>query len=220
MAEEQVQVETTTEQVETTTEHTDSGTLEVVLQSGDSTREALQAELDNAKAALKRVNAESAKRRKQLETFDIAEKKRKEAELSEVEKAQAQAKDWKSKFELLTSEFNVAQMRAAFYDEADEQKLSFVNAQAKRDAFTLSDLSGVVTDEGEMTGMVEAVKALTKSHPHLFGTAQTSKDINALDTGKGKGKATEAEMIEYAANAGIDVQYLNPEMVALAIHGR
>ena len=188
--------------------------------SGDPTLEALQAELANAQAALKRVNAESAKRRKLLEAHEAAETKRKEAELSEVEKAQAAAKEWEEKHQALTAKLNVAQMRQAFYDEADAQKLSFVNPQAKKDAFTLADVTGVATDEGVMTGMPEAVKALAKSHPHLFGTVQAPKDINARDTGGGHGKATEAEMAEYAANAGIDVRYLNPELVALAIHGR
>ena len=187
--------------------------------SGEPTLEALQAELANAQSALKRVNAESAKRRKLLEAHEAAETKRKEAELSEVEKAQAAAKEWEEKHQALTAKLNAAQMRQAFYDEADAQKLSFVNPQAKKDAFTLADTSGVATGEGVMTGMPEAVKVLAKSHPHLFGTAQiVAKDINARDTGGGHGKATEAEMAEYAANAGIDVRYLNPELVALAIH--
>lgn len=189
-------------------------------QSGDPTLEALQAELANAQAALKRVNAESAKRRKQLERHEAEKAEREKAELSEVEKAQKAAQEWETKHNALAAELNAAQMRQAFYNEADVQKLSFVNAQAKKDAFTLADTAGVVTDEGEMTGMPEAVKALAKSHPHLFGTAQAPKDINARDTGDGKGKATEAEMIEYAANSGIDVKYLNPELVAQAIHGR
>jgi len=183
MADEQGAVETTTEQVETTTEHTDSGTLEVQVQSGEPTVEALQAELSTAQSALKRVNAESAKRRKQLEAHAAEKAKRERAELSEVEKAQATAEEWEGKFDTLTSELNVAQMRAAFYDEADEQKLVFANPQAKRDAFTLSDLSDVVMDEDGMTGMPEAIKALVKSHPHLFGVAQSPKDISAIVTG-------------------------------------
>jgi len=205
------------------TEDTDSGTLEVQQEqarSGEPTLETLQAELAAAQAALKRVNAESAKRRKQLEAHEVAEAKRKEAELSEAEKAQQAAQDWESKYNTITAELDTARMRQSFYDEVDTQKLSFVNAQAKKDAFALSDLSGVVMDEDELTGMPEAIKALAKSHPHLFGTAQLPKDINARDTGGGHGKATEDEMIEYAANSGIDVKYLNPELVALAIHGR
>jgi len=187
------------------------------VQSGEPTIEALQVQLAEAHAAVKRVNAESAGRRKQLATYEAAEAKRKEAELSEVEKAQATAKDWESKFELLTSELNVAQMRAAFYDEADEQKLIFANPQAKRDAFTLGDLSDVTMDEDGMTGMPEAIKALVKSHPHLFGTAQAPKDINAIETGKDVGKATDDQITEYAARMQIDKQYLDPVLVAQAM---
>lgn len=186
-------------------------------QSGEPTREALQADLANAQAALKRVNAESAKRRKLLEAHEKAKAEREKAELSEVEKAQVQAKEWEDKHKTLTAELDAARMRQAFYDEADVQKLAFANAQAKKDAFTLADTSGVVTDEGELTGMDAAVKALTKSHPHLFGTAQLPKDINARDTGSGKGKATEDQLIEYSARMGIDKKYLDPVLVAQAM---
>ena len=217
MADEQEQgtVETTTEQAagETQAEQQEQQREE----SGEPTLEALQAELANAQRALKRVNAESVQRRKQLEAHEAAEAKRKEAELSEVERAQAAAKDWENKHALLTAELDAARMRQAFYDEADVQKLSFVNAQAKRDAFALSDLSSVVMDEDEMTGMPEAVKVLVKSHPHLFGTVQAAADINARTTGKGPGKATEDQLIEYAARMGIDKKYLDPALVAQAM---
>lgn len=185
--------------------------------SGEPTREALQTELATAQAALKRVNAESAKRRKQLEAHDKAEAEREKAKLSEVEKAQKAAQEWEEKHNTLTAKLNAAHLRQAFYDEADVQKLSFVNAQAKKDAFTLADTSNVVTNEDEMTGIPEAVKMLTKSHPHLFGVAQLPKDINARDTGGGKGKATESQLIEYAARMGIDVKYLDPTLVARAM---
>jgi phosphohistidine swiveling domain-containing protein len=211
---------TETGTVETTTESDASETQAVETtteQSGEPTREALQAELVGAQAALKRVNAESAKRRKQLEAHDKAEAEREKAELSEVEKAQAAAQEWKEKHKTLTTELDAAQMRQAFYDEADVQKLSFVNAQAKKDAFTLADTSGVVTDEDGMTGMDAAVKALTKSHPHLFGTAQAAANVNATDTGGGTGKATEDQLIEYAARVGIDKKYLDPTLVAQAM---
>ena len=207
--------------VETTTEG-DAGETQAEQeqqeQSGEPTREALQAELASAQAALKRVNAESAKRRRQLEAHDKVEAEREKAKLSEVEKAQATAQEWEEKHKALTEKLSAAQMRQAFYDEADTQKLSFVNAQAKKDAFTLADMSDVVEDEGAMTGMPEAVKALAKSHPHLFGTAQTAaKDINARDTGQGAGKATEDQLIEYAARVGIDKKYLDPALVAQAM---
>ena len=181
------------------------------------TVESLATDLAEAKAALKRANAESAQRRKKLSAFEKAEEERKVAQLSETEKAQKAAQDWESKFDQLSSELDTARMRAKFYDEVDVQKLAFVNAQAKRDAFALSDLSGVAMDDDELTGMDAAVKALVKSHPHLFGTAQTAVDINATTTGGGKGKATEDQMIEFAARMGVDVKHLDPALVAQAM---
>lgn len=207
-------------QVETTTEDTAGETQaeqEQEKQSGEPTREALQAELESAKTALKRVNAESAKRRKQLEAHDEAEAEREKAKLSEVEKAQKTAQEWEEKHAALTAKLDAAQMRQAFYDEADVQKLSFVNAQAKKDAYTLANTSDVVTDEGEMTGMVETVNALTKSHPHMFGTVQAAANVNATDTGGGTGKATEDQLIEFAARMGLDVKSLDPALVAKAM---
>ncbi len=220
MADEVQGTGTGTGTVETTTEG-DAGETqaeqEQEKQSGEPTREALQAELASAQTALKRVNAESAKRRKQLEAHEKEKAEREKAELSEVEKAQGLAQEWEEKHKTLTEKLSAAQMRQAFYDEADTQKLSFVNAQAKKDAFTLADTSGVATDEDEMTGMDAAIKALTKSHPHLFGTAQAAANVNATDTGGGAGKATEDQLIEYAARVGIEKKYLDPSLVARAM---
>ena len=75
----------------------------------DPILEALQTELTTTQAALKRVNAESAKRRKQLEAHEVAETKRKEAELSEVEKAQKAAQEWEEKHKSLTAKLDAAQ---------------------------------------------------------------------------------------------------------------
>jgi hypothetical protein len=180
------------------------------------TLESIQADLVAARTALKKVNAESASRRKKLAAFEEAEEKRQAAQLSETEKAQKAAQEWEDKHIALTAKLGTAQMRQAFYEEADEQKLAFVNPQAKRDAFALSDLTAVTMGEDE-TGMKEAVEALTKSHPHLFGTAAAAANINADDTGEGPGEATEAQLIEFAARLGLAVDTLDPVLVAQAM---
>lgn len=50
----------------------------------------LAAELEATRAALKKANAEAAKRRKELEAIAEAEQKRKEAEMSEMDKLKAE----------------------------------------------------------------------------------------------------------------------------------
>ena len=98
--------------------------------TGDPSED-LQATLDETRAALKRANAESAQRRKRLAALEKAETERAAARLSETEKAQKEAEEWEGKYNALHTELHAAQVRAAFYDEADAQKLLFVNAQAK-----------------------------------------------------------------------------------------
>jgi len=148
-----------------------------------------QAELARVRVALKKANAEAAKRRKELERFQQEEKKRQDAELSDLEKAQKLSEEWKSKFDELSADLDGMRMRQAFYDATAAAKVVFVNDAAWQDAYDLSDLSGVEVDEdGSVSGMDEVIKALQKSRPHLFGTAG-APDINAGEGGKKKGKA-------------------------------
>jgi len=131
-----------------------------------------QAELARVRVALKKANAEAAKRRKELERFQQEEKKRQDAELSDLEKAQKLSEEWKSKFDELSADLDGMRMRQAFYDATAAAKVVFVNDAAWQDAYDLSDLSGVEVDEdGSVSGMDEVIKALQKSRPHLFGTA-------------------------------------------------
>ena len=149
-----------------------------------------QAELARVRVALKKANAEAAKRRKELERFQQEEKKRQDAELSDLEKAQKLSEEWKSKFDELSADLDGMRMRQAFYDATAAAKVVFVNDAAWQDAYDLSDLSGVEVDEdGSVSGMDEVIKALQKSRPHLFGTAG-APDINAGEGGtKKKGTA-------------------------------
>ena len=153
--------------------------------SGDGDQ---QEEMERIRAALKKANAEAAKRRKELERFQTEEQKRKDAELSDVERAQKLAQEWESQFDEISAALDGMRMRQAFYDAAATAKVTFANGLARQDAFDLSDLSGVeIGDDGAVSGMDEVLKALQKDRPHLFGTAE-KKDINAGDGGDGKKK--------------------------------
>lgn len=78
--------DTDTQTVETTTEQ---ATTETVERPQAQSPEQIQAELARVQAALKDANNEAASRRKKLEAYEAAEAKRKEAEMTELEKAQA-----------------------------------------------------------------------------------------------------------------------------------
>ena len=56
-----------------------------------------RAELEKTRKALRDANREAADRRKRLEAFEAEEAKRKEASMSELEKAQAQLSEWQQK---------------------------------------------------------------------------------------------------------------------------
>ena len=154
------------------------------------TVEAAQAELELTRKALKKANAEAAERRKRLEALEAEEEKRKGANLSELEKAQKAAEEWKGKLDLVSAELDTLRLRQAFYEAAAEAKVAWANAQAQRDAFALSDLSGVEIDEdGGVSGMDKVMKGLQKERPHLFGAAAvTQPEINAGSKGGGKGE--------------------------------
>ena len=184
--EERIEGETLEEEEEETPE---GETLEGEEQEPGSGEGDAQAELARVRVALKKANAEAAKRRKELERFQKLEQERKDAELSDLEKAQKLSEEWKGKFDELSADLDGLRMRQAFYDATAAAKVVFVNDAARQDAYDLSDLSGVEVDEdGSVSGMDEVIKALQKSRPHLFGTAG-APDINAGEGGKKKGKA-------------------------------
>jgi len=67
------------------------------------TPEALQAELEQARAALKLANREAADRRKKLEAYEAAEQKKAEAEMTEAQKLKAQLEETASELKAMKS---------------------------------------------------------------------------------------------------------------------
>jgi len=185
--EERIEGETPEPEGETPEGETEGETEE----EGGEDLEGVRTELERTRAALKKANAEAAKRRKELERFQQEEQKRADAELSELEKAQKLAEDWKTRFDETSAALDGMRMRQAFYDATAAAKVVFVNDAARQDAFDLSDLAGVeIGEDGEVTGMDEVVKALQKSRPHLFGKAEPP-DINSGEGGGKKKKGGE-----------------------------
>jgi hypothetical protein len=92
------ETEQTTEMVQTSTETVERP-------------EDVKAELAKVQAALKEANNEAAKRRKALEAYEAAEAKRKEAEMTELQKANAKLAEYEAKIKL--SERKDAQAAAA-----------------------------------------------------------------------------------------------------------
>ncbi len=151
----------------------------------------LQAELDSIRAALKKANAEAANRRKKLTEFETAEQKRKDAELTEIEKLQKASEAAEKRAATAEAGLRESLLRAAVHLEA--VKLGFHNPE---DA-ALADLSGVtVEDGGGVTGADVALKALVKSRPYLIAKNTDNPDIDAMKRGKEKKGAVSDEKKE------------------------
>ena len=123
------------------------------------TVEELQAELEKAQGALKRANAESAGRRKDLEKYAEKEKSQAEANLSETEKLKAKIATIDAAHQKLEDKLRAQGIREAITLAAT--KLGFA---APGDAYALTDRSEVVTDKaGKVTGFEKSLAALAES---------------------------------------------------------
>jgi hypothetical protein len=100
--------------------------------------EDVKAELARVQAALKEANNEAAARRKKLEAFEAAEAKRKEGEMTELQKAQAKLAEYEAKVkqherkEAQTAAAVKAGLPAAFADRLKGETPEELEADAKQ----------------------------------------------------------------------------------------
>jgi len=97
-----------------------------------------QEAFDKMQKALKEANKEAAQRRKVIEQYEASEKAKRDAELSEVEKANKRAEEAERKAQLLERESlqrkaaEAAQLPTAFADRIKGDTLEDMEADAKR----------------------------------------------------------------------------------------
>lgn len=145
------------------------------------------AELERLRKALKDANAESAKRRKRLEELEAAEATRAAADLSEAERLKAELDKLKAEKSAADARLRRASLKEAAQDAAQRAGLTFAPG-ALADAVQLGAFDDLeVDDAGKVAGMADAVKALQKQRPYLFGAAAGAPDINAGARGNGSG---------------------------------
>ena len=153
--------------------------------SGSVTLEDLQAELEETRKALSKVNRESAQRRKKLDEFETREREREEAELSEMERLQKQ-------IDLLNTEKEQAQKSAQeiLLKSTVISQAAALNFNDPEDAFALVDKSQFEIENGKISGVKEALEELAKSKPYMLQT--TRKPVGTVTnpgdniTGKGE----------------------------------
>ena len=146
----------------------------------EPTPEELKAELEKAQDQIKKVNAESAGRRKELEKIAAEKADKDKAALSDTEKLQSEIKTIKTQHEILTSKLEAERVRTAVITEAT--KLGFASPE---DAMALIDLSEVGTTDGKVTGFEKSLKALAESG-RLAMADQKRGDSLGTPLGKGK----------------------------------
>jgi len=162
------------------------------------TIESLQAELEEGRAALKRVNSESAGRRKKLEAFEEAEEARKLADMTELEKLQAELQSERDAH--AAAEQGALQARITHAVELAAMKANFHNP-ADAMAF-LGNAEFTVTDKGEVDGVADALKELATARPYLVKTP-TPNDPDARKRSATKEKVTTSEQAEINRKFGI-----------------
>lgn len=122
---------------------------------------------DNALAQrLRKSEKALAQATKQIEQFQKAADDKAKAEMSDLERHQAENQDLKSKLDQANARFVETAKRNAL-------KLALRDAKAKSvdAAMKLADLTGVEVDEdGNVTGAEDAVKKLAKEFDFLFGS--------------------------------------------------
>ena len=144
----------------------------------------LQAELERVRVALKKVNAESAGRRKELDALEKEKADKDKAALSETEKLQAEVKAARDEHKELEDQLRVERVRTAVIKNATE--LGFANPE---DALALTDLSEVDTTDGKVTGFEKSLKALAESG-RLTMKTEDQRQSDGLGTPPGRGKPT------------------------------
>jgi len=173
--------------------------------TGELTVEQYRAQLAESQKRIKELNRESAERRKKLEAFEKAQAEKETADLSELEKAKRELDGLKPELEQLKAERRKLLLERQFEKAARELKLEFASERAQETAYKLLDTEALGED---MSGMVDAVKALQKEHAYLFGkTVQPAPETDATQKGKGRpGEMTDAEKAAIAARYRIPYQ--------------
>ena len=142
----------------------------------EMTQEELVKEVEGAREQLKKVNSESAGRRKKLETLEKEKTDLAKEQLSESEKLQAEMKTLKTDHQALQASLNAERVRTAVLAKATE--LGFATPG---DAYSLIDLSQVETTDGKVFGFDESLEALAKSG-RLTMTDEDHRQSDGLGT--------------------------------------
>lgn len=144
--------------------------------------EELQKKIDELERHAKNKEEEAARHAKKVESFEKAEKERKEAEMTEMEKLNAKLAEAEAKRIEAENVLQAEREKNTIYAEASkpqfgEGKLKFAEPEV---AYKLLD------PEMKEKGILQALQELAKKHPYLLETPASSKGDGVGSPVKGK----------------------------------
>ena len=155
----------------------------------------LKSTLDKLRAGEK----EAAGKLKRLADLEAAETKCKQERMSEAERVAAEKQTLEAELAKLRTTAKEQSIRHAV--ELTASRMRFRNIE---DARALADLSTVeIAEDGKVSGVEDALKALAKARPYLVQTDNESQDIDARNKKQQPDILDEARKAELAQRFGV-----------------
>ena len=153
----------------------------------------LKSTLDKLRAGEK----DAAGKLKRLADLEAAEAKRKQEQMSEAERVAAEKQTLEAELAKLKTAAKDQSIRHAV--ELTASKMRFRNIE---DARALADLSTVeITEDGKVSGVEDALKALAKARPYLIQADNETQDIDA------RNKKQQPDILDEARKADLEQRY-------------
>jgi len=144
-----------------------------------------KAELERTRKALAKANQEAAERRLKLQEYEASEQKRKEAEMTELEKARAAAEKAEAERQAALQQASDMVLRSTIYAKA--AALGFADPE---DAYKMLDTSDLSVEDGEASGVEDALSGLAETKPYLLrAEKKTPPKLNPANPGGGNANA-------------------------------
>jgi len=148
----------------------------------EPTLEETQSELEATRKALSKANKEAASRRKELEKYEAAEEKRKQAEMTELEKLSKERDD-----ALMAAEAAQKSAEAKLLKATIISKAAGLNFADPSDAFALLDRSELtLAEDGSVDGLDTALKELAEAKPYMLNTDKPATKVGATNPSGGR----------------------------------